>query len=167
MRGPRHNYALLPRKCVGFWTDQGKPMSKAETVAGNQSHTIGRVDSLSPIPEIIDRVKQGFSCDWQVAARAPLMRSHAQAGNTERAEEYAREITEIQRAHGVDVYDESRFVMGLECWADIVTHGTRVPRAIPNAETETEALDATRRYRTRRLAQVIDTLPQNYRVAAE
>jgi hypothetical protein len=54
---------------------------------------------MRALPEIFASINKGASPRFDIFNRATLMRSHAEAGNVQRAEEYATEIERIALAY--------------------------------------------------------------------
>lgn len=107
------------------------------------------------ISEDIKKVEEGWSPKNYIVDRAMCMKSHALAGNHQRAEEYAAEITELQAAyarrkgfqHGHIPEGCEEWVLSPERWGWMLIEGYLADRSFFPAigATHVEALAEARR----------------------
>lgn len=91
------------------------------------------MDMLS-LPDALAMVRAGWSPQPYIVSRSSLMRGHGEAGNYERAEEYALEIEKLQAAAGVKPVEQPewgthQFKIGYVRWAENLRHGYLSGRA--------------------------------------
>lgn len=104
-------------------------------------------DNMLPLPDAIARVIDGWSPHNEISIRAALMRCHAEAGNVERAEEYAVEIEALQSAmyegqgkrwgaafgpkpRVMPEWAASEWMISHARWAAMLTHGYLCTRRV-------------------------------------
>ena len=82
--------------------------------------------------EALAIIAAGWNAPHEITDRALQMRSHAQAGNVQRAEEYAVEIEALQRAHDerhgtppaqMPDWAVDAWKIGHVAWANVLMHG--------------------------------------------
>lgn len=98
---------------------------------------------MRPLPEALAAIAAGWSGRHEITDRAALMGAHGQAGNVQRAEEYAVEIEALQAA--IDQRDRcqtrqmpewavSEWKIGHAAWSRMLVHGWRCGRGVWAAE---------------------------------
>lgn len=87
---------------------------------------------MRPLNEALDVIAAGWNAPHEITDRALQMRAHAQAGNLQRAEEYATEIEALQRAHNerwktrpaeMPEWAAGSWKIGYVAWSNILMHG--------------------------------------------
>lgn len=83
---------------------------------------------MQSLPDALAFVRKGWNPADEIRDRAALMRGHAEAGNLDRAEEYAVEIEKLQAAAGVTPVDMPAWAtherkLGYVAWAGVLRHG--------------------------------------------
>jgi hypothetical protein len=89
---------------------------------------------MQSLPDALAFVRKGWNPAAEIRDRASLMRGHAEAGNYERAEEYALEIEQLQSAAGVKPlvqpeWGTHQFKIGYVRWSENLRRGYLSGRA--------------------------------------
>ncbi|KGM50643.1 hypothetical protein [Pseudooceanicola atlanticus] len=128
--------------------------------------------------EALSKIDQGWNLSREISERAVIVRSHAQKGHVERAEEVAFEIDTLQRAmfhrsNPTSVWEGDRtdgivWRMSTAAWADKAVHGYLLSRYLvtPFGTSHDNAEALARRILRPRLPLSLERVDQFQRVAA-